>query len=524
MMLENIVNFIIQKQNDIGILVLIILGFLYISAIIIFKKFPIFETLIILISVGLAFLIRYWTRELIVTLLGINLIVWAVVELVFACLLVYGVILIRALNYKNKMHFYELTPSNIESNIYAYFNKRSRLLMFTDQFYDALPKDYKNKKKWYRSVKNIVCDGESMTYKEFIKHLKQFGEKTFQIEIIFNDFVGIKEEIVKSMINEGGKLRGYLLYNQKLTPAQLYKDNVIKEYATHLYNFFDSLNEPLAYFDIAHENYILTDLMKKTLGLDNIAITVEEFLKYVVEEDVASYKRMISQKEGSNTYYYRLKTINGIEWFEETKTYEGIYVYNIIHWANFAPRQIKYYTKENLENEIKNNQENGRSFVLVFITLKKIAAYAEKLGKDVASVLSDRYFAQLTAKKNNQTKVYKLSNVDYCLLFNGATDYEIIVSEINSNVSELVNMQVVFNGNRYQMNNALGIVKSESVSNPSPERFIVAGYEALSYATNPEYGRPFSIYREKREDRPNNQFDKYRVDINNEFLYDKRKI
>jgi len=85
-------------------------------------------------------------------------------------------------------------------------------------------------------------------------------------------------------------------------------------------------------------------------------------------------------------------------------------------------------------------------------------------------------------------------------------------------------MQIVFNGNKYQMTNALGIVKSESILNPSPERFIVAGYEALSYATNPDYGRPFSIYREKREERPNYQFDKYRVDINNEFLYDKRKI
>lgn len=185
---------------------------------------------------------------------------------------------------------------------------------------------------------------------------------------------------------------------------------------------------------------------------------------------------------------------------------------------------MKYLPKEALENEIKNNQESNRSFTLVFITLKKIASYAEKLGKDVANVLADRYFAQLTSIKMNQSRVYKLSNVDYCLLFTGIADYERIVSEINSNVSELVNTQVVFNGNKYQMNNALGIVKSESVVNPSPERFIVAGYEALSYATNPDYGRPFSIYREKREERPNYQFDKYRVDINNEFLYDKRKI
>lgn len=523
-MLENIVNFIIQKQNDIAILAFIILGLLYISTIVIFKKLPIIETLIILLSVGLAFFTRYLTRELIVTLLGINLIAWAVVELVFACLLIYVIILIRAQNYKNKMRFYELTPSNIESNIYAYFNKKSKLLMFTDQFYDMLPKNYKNKKKWYRLVKSIVCDGETMSYKKFMNHLRDFGEKTFNIEITFNDFASIKEEVAKAMINENGKLRGYLLYNQKLTPAQLYKDSIMKEYASHLFNFFDSLNEPLAYYDSANGNYILTDLMKKALGTSDAVITTDGLLNYIVEEDVANYKRMLTQKEGSNTYYYRLKTINGIEWFEETRTVEGMYIYNIIHWAKFTPRQMKYLPKEALENEIKNNQESNRSFILVFITLKKIASYAEKLGKDVANVLADRYFAQLTSIKMNQSRVYKLSNVDYCLLFTGIADYERIVSEINSNVSELVNTQVVFNGNKYQMNNALGIVKSESVVNPSPERFIVAGYEALSYATNPDYSRPFSIYREKREERPNYQFDKYRVDINNEFLYDKRKI
>ena len=216
-------KFYYQKQN------IAILGFnfrSYISTIVIFKKVPIIETLIILLSIGLFFFTKYLTRELIITLLGINLIVWTVAELIFACLLLYVIILIRALKYKNKMKFYQLTPSNIESNIYAYFDKRSKLLMFTDQFYDILPKDYQNKKRWHRLVKNIICDGEKMSYKKFMNHLREFGEKTFNIEIVFSDFASVKEEVVKSMITENGKLRGYLLYNQKLTPSQLYKDTV----------------------------------------------------------------------------------------------------------------------------------------------------------------------------------------------------------------------------------------------------------------------------------------------------------
>ena len=52
-MLENIINFIIQKQNDIAILGFTILGLLYISTIVIFKKVPIIETLIILLSINL---------------------------------------------------------------------------------------------------------------------------------------------------------------------------------------------------------------------------------------------------------------------------------------------------------------------------------------------------------------------------------------------------------------------------------------------------------------------------------------
>ena len=187
-MLEKIINFIIQKQNDIAILGFTILGLLYISTIVIFKKVPIIETLIILLSIGLFFFTKYLTRELIITLLGINLIVWTVAELIFACLLLYVIILIRALKYKNKMKFYQLTPSNIESNIYAYFDKRSKLLMFTDQFYEILPKDYQNKKRWHRLVKNIICDGEKMSYKKFMKPFARVGEKTFNIKIVFSDF------------------------------------------------------------------------------------------------------------------------------------------------------------------------------------------------------------------------------------------------------------------------------------------------------------------------------------------------
>ena len=171
------------------------------------------------------------------------------------------------------------------------------------------------------------------------------------------------------MITENGKLRGYLLYNQKLTPSQLYKDTVVKEYASHMFNFFDS-NEPLAYFDSANNHYILTDAMKKTIGINEDVITGENLLNYIVEEDVASYKRMLTQKEGSNKYYYRLKTVNGIEWFEETRTFEGIYVYNIIHWAKFIPRQMKYLPREALENEIKLNQDSKRNYWCLYI--KKI--------------------------------------------------------------------------------------------------------------------------------------------------------
>ncbi|MDD3171072.1 MAG: hypothetical protein PHO86_02005 [Bacilli bacterium] len=523
-MFDIIIDFIIQKQNDIGILALSILGILYISTLVIFKKFPIVETLILLISVGLAVFVWYITRNLVVTLLNINLIVWAIAVLVLACILVFIVILIRALNFKHRMRFYELTPSNIESNIYAYFDKKSHLLMFTEQFYNIVPKTYKKKKKWYKTVQKIICDGEEMTYKRFLSHLKGFGEKSFNIEIIFNEFTSIKEEVIKSMVTEDGKVRGYVLYNQKLTPAQVYKDSIIKEYATHLYNFFDSMNEPIAYFDIYNNGYVLTDSMKKLLGVEINNLPSELLLSYVVEEDMGIYKKMLLQAEGSNIYYYRLKTVNGIEWFEETRTFEGIYVYNIIHRANFIPRQIKYLTRENLETDIRVVLEASKPFTLVFITLKKVALYAEKMGKDVANVLVDRYFSKLMSNNGNQLRIYKLANADFCLIFTGNLDYERIVSDINSNTSDLMNFDIIFNGNKYQMNNALGIVKSESVSNPSSERFIVAGYEALNLANNTEYNKQFSIYREKKENRNSYQYDNYRVDINNEFLYDKRKI
>ena len=65
-----------------------------------------------------------------------------------------------------------------------------------------------------------------------------------------------------------------------------------------------------------------------------------------------------------------------------------------------------------------------------------------KIGKDVANVLTDRYFAQLTS-----TRLIRLVYINYLMLIivyclQKLQIMKRIVSEINSNVSDLLSMRL----------------------------------------------------------------------------------
>lgn len=519
-MLQIIVDYIAQKNNDITILAYIVLAILFISSFFTFKKFPLIETIGVLITVGFTCFSYFIKSKYNIVWFGINLSIWAIVEIVMMDFLLFIVKLVKLSKFKKQMRFYELTPSNIESNIYAYLNKKSEVLMYTNQFYEAIGRKTNNKnKKWYRSIQTLIVDGKEMTFKKFMKYIKDFGEKNFSIEIKFSELSTFKTELQKSMISEGNTIKGYILFNQRLTPMQVYKDGLVNEYKGHMYNFFNSMNESIAYLDNQTNEYILTDTMMAVLGTDEKRLSKDDLIRYVVESDLYSFNRSQNQSDGINNYFYRLKTVGGEQWFSESKSFDGMYVYSIIHVANFLPLPIKFLTTSDLENDIQQFITNKAEFTIVFMSLRKIQTYTEKYGKDVSNTLINIYFNKLSI--NN---IYRLSYTDFCIILNGKLAYDGLINEIITNTSDLLHLDLSFNGIKYAMNNTLGIVKWDSLSTPSANGYISAAYESLSLASNVEYNKKFSIYKEVKDARNNFHFDNYKVDLDNEFLYGKKKI
>jgi len=521
-MFQQIIKFIVANKIPLFIPVLLLIVVLLISSIEKSKRVQWISLIVTLISIGgFIFTILESTK-----LFGYDVIVY----LSGFCLLTlfYNVILYFKTTSRFNKHIklIKFTPSNIENDIYAYLDEQSKFIMLTDQFFE----NFEGLKITIRTVKktisHLLCDDKKMSYKDFKKYVKSNAEKNYHLKIVLLDSKILKFEILKRKVIRNGKLLGYVLINQKPT-LKVHKSLEIPEEITNknslagvskdiikqnLLIYFNLLNQSSCYLDFEKKQYILTKTMSDALDIKGDILAEPDLNNYIFEEDKSIIlKRIITENITKN--FYRLKTVNGLEWFEENTLSIDENNYIVIHQTSFSNYRYKFKNTSDLIEDIKLNYKQTEECSLVFISINDLPRIIQKIGYDAAEYVISIYFDKINEYKQ---KIYKVGTYEFCIIVNKPELYDMMLKDLSSNNSNLLGLDVHLNDLKFQLKNSVGLVESKNVENFNPESIIQAGFDALVYATDDKYPKRYSIYYPKKTDSVD--FNDAEIDLSDQFL------
>lgn len=510
-MIDKIKEFILINKTGLFIPVLFLIFILYISIVIKRKKFSTIPFLLTFISNVAFFGERIFFRGK--QMFGFGIIYFIVGFAFISLILNLIVYFISVKSFNHKIKLIESTPSNIESNIYAYLNAKSKILMFTEQFYKNFKNLVSKNRLWSQAISRYVYEGQDINYKDFLHHLKNIEEKIFTLDITLTNNQTLHLELLKKKIILNGKLLGYVLINQKLTLPELYKESINKEFKKRLYIHYDLLEDTICYYDFEKKKYILTKSFSKLLGISETEINQAAYEKFILQEDLKIIQNRIVTTT-TQKLYYRLQTINGVEWFEEHTVKYDNYQFMVIRRSDFSKSKISFKGYSDLLSEVRKLYGENHQFALIFISFDDIPKISETVGKDASDMVVIKYFTKLNeGNLYNKYKVYKLGKLEYCLIIDNLDVYEMILRDLKNNVSDLLGVEIYFNELKFELNNSVGLVSTKNVLEQSAEALIKAGFDALYLATDDKYAKSYSIYYPKKK-----QVDDYRIDLSDNFL------
>ncbi|HHX80185.1 MAG TPA: diguanylate cyclase [Acholeplasmataceae bacterium] len=418
---------------------------------------------------------------------------------------------INCIFYK-RLNLVKVAANSTGNKIYAYLNSKAKLINFTEEFANLLGLK-KNQKKYYEeAISRILVDSQEMELDVFIHYIRTPEERDYRIVITLGDGKTRKLDLKKRKIISSGKLLGYVLmtYGASSLDASFNMST--------LYNYLNFLGEPLCYYDFKSRRYILNREMMDLLGVSDNLLDENNFLSTVVQEDLPIISgRNLTDK--LQKLYYRLKTLKGNLWFEESNiNFEG-HQYLIVHRTDFERFKMKFYDRSALLETAHLVYERNNWLALVLIKITNLLKINQQVGKDVGEVLMTKFFLQVGKELNlKSTKIYRLEDEVFALIIDKKEGYNRLLAILNSEKNFFIKLEIPFNEIHYEIENALGIISSENAEDSRAETLLREGYEALNLAADPKYTQNYSIYLPKTN--VNLDLHEMGIDLSDDFLDD----
>lgn len=406
---------------------------------------------------------------------------------------------------------------SLNKDICATYSSKNKRLNFNKKFFDVISVLETDKKKWSKKCLGIYIGDEAIEYKKLGEYIESINGN-FLLRLKFS----IDKELVLTLIKENMP-SGYGLILLESEVCKLIKEKVEKKEVTNkktsisLIKYLESLNEPIGHFDNSINQYRLTSKMQDKLNLDSQLISSEEFRNFVYFEDYVTYDSLCNQKSGSYKYRYRLKTCDGIEWYEEVRAFENDEMLSTFHKVAYESNDVAIFNRDNLNKDLEQRIDKDEDFGLVFLYVEKAQSLMRKLGSEATKNIIENYFNSL--KKNfltNEDNIYKISNSEYCILFSDIKDYYNALNKVKKANSDLLKNEVYFEGNKYIITNTLGFVYTDELQEKNSLECIEAGLLSLYLAHNE--GSKYHIYSVLNVKNEDEEFESYKVDLDNTFL------
>lgn len=522
---EYIEQNILSNNYDLYILIGIGAVCLLLFVIMLFKtkRLPVFSLILLLIAaLGYAFVFvvdKSYIAALdtlkTVEIMGVSFQI-IVFELALAALVLIAQIIIFIVKMSKahkKVRMLELVPSNIDTNIYAYLNKRGKILYLTNRFYVVFQTVESRKRKYKKAIKNILVNKDEITLKELKKYVKSATEP-FDL-----DFILVNEDVVsltiekREIVNGRDKLIGYVLLNQKETIEVRYQAELEYKFKSRLYTYIDLMGEAAGFYDPKTGVYNLTQNMMKLLDTGSNEMSLAQFEALVSPEDLGEFRKR-QPGETAQVHYFKVKTINDLEWFEEDTYMVDNEEYYLIRKANFLQYRFSFKGYDQLLSDLDRYYAEKRQIGLVLVSLDNIKEIVSKLGRDFSDVLIEKYFKKLSESTlRDKYKSYRVSNLEFALIIERIEDYQVIIRDLSKDISDLAYSDVYFNEVKYTIKASVGLVDSKVVIEQTTQALMKAAFDALYMATDKNYANNYCIYYPKTPSTTTYRFEDYKIDL-----------
>lgn len=435
-------------------------------------------------------------------------------EAVLACLvLLSNFILYSIFNFLfyKRLKLVRVAANSIGNKVYAYLDSKARMIDFTEEFSYLLGLK-KNKKKYYEeAISKIMVDSQEMGLNVFVHYIGTQEERDYRVAITLQNEKTLKLELKKRKVISEGNLLGYVLLSSGGgVAADTSFDPAV------IYNYLNFLDEPIFYYDFKLRKYILTHEMMTLLGVTENSLGENNFLSVVVQEDLPLVsKRNLSDKV--QKIHYRIKTVKGNFWFEESNiNYEG-QQYLVAHKTDFSSLKLNFYDQKSLFETAHLVYERNNWFAFVLVKILNFQKIKQQVGKDACEVILSRFFSQTVSELGYKNpKIYRLEDAVYAIILDKKEAYNRLLSILNTENNFILKAEINFNEGKYQIENALGIIASENAEDSKPDTALEAAYEALHLAEDPKYTQNYSIYLPKAK--MNFDLGEMGIDLSDDFL------
>lgn len=507
--MDKILNFISKYENLVFVSATIILIGILIVILYVSKKFPWIAFVLTVLPIANYIVEKYVPTIQNAELYKKPLILYISGFYLLAIIFNFIILLDETYSKKSYYRFIKAIPISYNHNIYAYLNEYGRVTEVTNNFYKLFVSDDTKLSRWKKNIKGFIINDDELTYNEFINYVNRTTEKiSVNVKLQDNEF---PLELIKEPILSENSIIGYVL-----TSVQTSK---LSEKLS-LSICFDMFNEPISYFDKVSDSYIMSKQMARLLKQSSTIISRNTFTSLIISEDLPIYHNRNISPEKVNKYIFRLKTVNGIEWFEELLYQENSIEYDLIKRARLENFKFKFLSKNNLIEDLKSLFLTNDKFGLAIISLNSILKYNRE-DNQLSQLLISKYFNKLNETSlHGRNKVYKLGNIEYAIIFNNQADYDTLVRDLSNNISDLLSLDVFVNEIKYKLENSVGLVNALSINDKTPENLIKAGLDALYLATDVNYPKRFSIYFPSNNKDKDYRFEDCKIDLSDKFLDD----
>ena len=299
-------------------------------------------------------------------------------------------------------------------------------------------------------------------------------------------------------------------------------EKVYLERDTKIY-YFNLLNVDIAYYNDKKHKFVLNNSFRRRLNIDDIELDKDYLINLVPFEDKNIFKEL---KDNSQ---FKLKTIDGYEWYQFRKNTVGDEEFSLIYKIdNKLGSDASIGTYKELDRALKDLEAKGKDFALILANISSIMERVEKTfsnlntlkdvkDKELREVIIVKYLSSvLNGDLKDLVKIYKVGSSEYAFVINDKDAYFIAERALLNNTSIFLGSDIFINDKTYHLKARVASVYSKYVKIREDYHVINAAFDSLQLLIGSATKQDYIIYQQENENEDNIDLKKLGIDLDND--------